>query len=180
MPDFKPMKSILVRPSGPEAHRGILHFGTHRSRCALGYGGVTARKKEGDGKTPLGRFTLRRIWFRPDRIMRPVSMLPTVEISQKSGWCDDEHHALYNRPVSRPCAARHEYLWRHDRLYDVFFELGINDAPPQKGKGSALFLHLQKNNFNPTLGCIAVNYATMGFLLRHATPDTHIEITEKF
>ncbi|MGB0478935.1 MAG: L,D-transpeptidase family protein, partial [Parvibaculales bacterium] len=156
MPDFKPMKSILVRPSGPEAHRGILHFGTHRSRCALGYGGVTARKKEGDGKTPLGRFALRRIWFRPDRIMRPVSMLPTVEISQKSGWCDDEHHALYNRPVSRPCAARHEYLWRHDRLYDVFFELGINDAPPQKGKGSALFLHLQKNNFNPTLGCIAV------------------------
>ena len=180
MSDFKPMKSILVRPSGPDAHKGVLHFGTHRSRCALGYGGITAGKKEGDGKTPLGRFALRRIWYRPDRVMRPVSPLPIVEISQKSGWCDDIRHAHYNRPIRRPCAARHEYLWRHDRLYDVFFELGINDAPPQKGKGSALFLHLEKNNFSPTLGCIAVNYATMGYLLRHAARNTHIEITETF
>lgn len=180
MPDFNRMKTIFVRPSGAAPHNGVLHFGSHRSRCALGKGGVTQNKQEGDGKTPVGRFALRRIWHRPDRIMRPQSALPIVEIAPKSGWCDDITSALYNLPISRPTPARHEILWRHDRLYDAFIELGINDAPPEKGRGSALFLHLEKNNFSPTLGCIAVNHATMGFLLRHATRDTHIEIAARF
>ena len=174
------MKDIYVVPGGARAHHGLLRFGPHRSRCALGTGGVTATKKEGDGKTPLGRFALRRIWYRQDRIAAPQCALPAVKISQKSGWCDDENHHLYNRPITRPVAARHERLWRHDRLYDVFVELGINDAPPEKNRGSALFLHLQKNNFSPTLGCVAVNHATMTFLLRHITPDTHINIVKKY
>lgn len=178
MTDFKRVKDIYVTPGGARAHHAVLRFGPHRSRCALGYGGVTKNKKEGDGKTPSGRYALRRIWYRPDRVMRPKSTLPIAKISQKSGWCDDVSSALYNRPIERPAGARHERLWRHDRLYDVFFELGINDAPPEKGAGSAIFLHLEKNNFGPTLGCIAVNHASMGFLLRHATPATYIDIAE--
>ena len=74
-----------------------------------------------------------------------------AEISQKSGWCDDVRSSLYNIPIERPSAARHERLWRHDRLYDVFFELGMNDAPPEKGAGSAIFLHLEKQ-FPPHFG----------------------------
>lgn len=110
--------------------------------------------------------------------MRPQSPLPIAKIHQKSGWCDDVRSNLYNFPIERPSAARHERLWRHDRLYDVFFELGMNDAPPEKGAGSAVFLHLEKNNFRPTLGCIAVNHATMRFLLHHANRTTHIAIAE--
>ena len=178
MAEFRGMKDIYVRPCASALHHGLLRFGTHRSRCALGKGGVTKTKKEGDGKTPIGRYRLRRIWYRPDRIMRPQSPLPIAEISQKSGWCDDVRSSLYNIPIERPSAARHERLWRHDRLYDVFFELGMNDAPPEKGAGSAIFLHLEKDNFRPTLGCIAVNNATMRFLLHHAKPTTHIAIAE--
>ena len=63
-------------------------------------------------------------------------------------------------------------------IYDVFIELGINDAPPQKGRGSAIFLHLEKNNYQPTLGCIAISRASMDFLLRHVRPDTHICIDQ--
>ena len=58
---------IFVCPRGTEPHNGVLRFQTHRTRCALGAGGVTAQKKEGDKKTPIGRFALRRIWWRPDR-----------------------------------------------------------------------------------------------------------------
>jgi L,D-peptidoglycan transpeptidase YkuD (ErfK/YbiS/YcfS/YnhG family) len=175
-PNLTGMKDIYVTPAAAHPHHGILRFGTHRSRCALGRAGLTKNKQEGDGKTPIGRFKLRRIWYRPDRIIPPQSTLPIVQISQKSGWCDDDTSSLYNRPIMRPCAARHELLWRRDRLYDVFFELGINDAPPEKGRGSALFLHLEKNNFQPTLGCIAVSHASMSFLLRHAGPASHIII----
>lgn len=169
---------IIVHQSGARPHDGVLRFRTHRTRCALGAGGLAADKKEGDKKTPIGRFALRRIWWRPDRYSLPESGLPIRIISQKSGWSDDMGAPDYNRPVRLPYAPRHEKLWRHDRLYDVFIELGVNDAPPEKGRGSAIFLHLEKNNFQPTLGCVAVSRASMDFLLRHVQPDTHIRICE--
>lgn len=170
---------IIVTPHANTPHQGLLRFGTHRSRCALGAGGVTASKSEGDKKTPLGRFALRRIWWRPDRYLLPETHLPIRIISQKSGWSDDIGAADYNRPILLPYAPSHERLWRRDRLYDVFIELGYNDDPPQKGAGSAIFLHLEKNNFQPTLGCIAVNRASMDFILHHATSGTHIIVHEK-
>ena len=170
---------IFVTPLGATAHLGLLRYQTHRARCALGAGGVTAQKKEGDTKTPLGRFALRRIWWRPDRYALPKTRLPTSLISTKSGWSDDISAADYNRTVNLPYAPSHERLWRYDRLYDVFIELGYNDAPPQRGAGSAIFLHLEKNNFQPTLGCIAVSRASMGFLLQHARRDTHIRISKQ-
>lgn len=170
------MNDIIITPRGPHKHGGHLQFGTHRTRCALGRGGVTDNKREGDAKTPLGRFPLRRIWYRPDRVIRPESSLPMRQITGKSGWCDDVRADCYNRPILRPLTARHESLWRRDPLYDVFFELGYNDAPPVKGRGSAIFLHLEKNNFNPTLGCIAVSRASMSFLLRHAVPGCFVHI----
>ena len=150
--NLSPKKDIIVTPHGAHKHSGQLHFGPHRARCALGRGGLTDNKREGDAKTPLGRFPLRRIWYRPDRVMRPQAGLPTIKISQKSGWCDDIAADCYNRPILRPMSARHERLWRHDRLYDVFFELGYNDAPPEKGHGSAIFLHLEKRQFQSDIG----------------------------
>lgn len=170
---------ICITPLTSAPHHARLRFGPHHARCALGAGGVTADKKEGDRKTPLGRFSLRRIWYRPDRISLSHAALPIREISQKSGWCDAPNHALYNRPIRRPFTASHERLWRQDGLYDIFFELGINDAPVQADKGSALFLHLKKGAYQPTLGCVAVNRRTMDFLVAHAHLGTMIEIAEK-
>ncbi len=170
---------IIVTPRGAQKHGGALRFGVHRARCALGAGGMTAAKKEGDKKTPLGRFALRHIWYRPDRLLLPPTELPKIKISRKCGWSDDMTAPDYNRPITRPYHHSHEKLWRHDRLYDVFIELGYNDTPPEKGRGSAIFLHLEKNTFQPTLGCVAVSLDTMDFLLRHIKRDTHIRITEK-
>jgi L,D-peptidoglycan transpeptidase YkuD (ErfK/YbiS/YcfS/YnhG family) len=67
-------------------------------------------------------------------------------------------------------------LWRADGLYDIFLELGFNDAPPVPRVGSAIFLHLEKNDFQPTLGCIAVSRAIMGRILTHITPSTIVHV----
>lgn len=170
---------IFITPLGPKPHAGLLRFRTHHTRCALGGAGLTATKQEGDRKTPIGRFPLRRVWWRPDRYQLRETRLPTRMISQKCGWSDDVSADDYNLPIYRPYRPSHERLWRHDRLYDVFIELGVNDAPPQKGGGSAIFLHLEKNNFQPTLGCIAVSRTSMDFVLSHARLNTHIRISEK-
>ena len=178
--EFEAMTDIIVTALANNPQKGVLRFGHLRTRCALGRGGIGTKKVEGDGKTPVGRFALRRIWLRPDRFQLPAftqpNPLPISIIRQKSGWCDDIHAPIYNRPVTRPTRFSHERLWRHDRLYDVLVELGHNDDPPQKGQGSAIFLHLENGHYRPTLGCVAINRIAMRHLLQSVTTGTHIEI----
>lgn len=170
------MKHITVIPNARDPQKGVLRCATLRTKCALGVHGITDTKQEGDGKTPIGRFALRRLWYRADRVKRPQTALPISIIRQKSGWCDDIKADFYNRPVTRPCAFSHERLWRHDRLYDMIVELGHNDAPPEKGAGSAIFLHLEKNNYRPTLGCIAINRQAMNIVLRTVMRGSYMEV----
>ena len=171
-------QKINISARHGETSRGQLAFGPHRAGCALGANGLTRQKLEGDRKTPVGLFDLRRLWLRPDRVQAPLTSYPIHYISPKSGWCDASGHVFYNRPIERPFVGSHETLWRRDGLYDVFFELGYNDAPPEPEKGSAIFLHLQKNNFKPTLGCVAVSWRSMNFILRHANPGCVIDIRD--
>ena len=171
---FKQMINVTQR-QGAKA-MGELRFGPHRAMCALGARGFASKKTEGDRKTPIGQFELRRLWLRPDRVSIPQTRFPIHFISQKSGWCDAPDSVFYNRPIERTFGASHERLWRRDGLYDVFFELGYNDVRPEAGKGSAIFLHLQKNNFNPTLGCVAVSWRSMNFILQHAKPGCRVTL----
>ncbi|MBS0333766.1 MAG: hypothetical protein JSS35_13440, partial [Proteobacteria bacterium] len=116
--------------------------GGRRVRCALGKGGVTpaAEKREGDGASPLGTWTIRRLLYRPDKGPAPATGLPAAAIAPDDGWCDAPDDPAYNQPVKTPYAASHEKLWRDDGLYDLVLVLGYNDAPAVAGKGSAIFL----------------------------------------
>ncbi|RME62906.1 MAG: hypothetical protein D6782_11320, partial [Alphaproteobacteria bacterium] len=67
--------------------------------CAIGRGGLVdaAAKREGDGATPLGRFALRRVLARADRLGGlPASGLDVQAINAHDGWCDDPADAAYN------------------------------------------------------------------------------------
>lgn len=133
--------------------------------CALGRGGMAEKSGEGDGITPLGRFPLRRVFFRPDRLEKPATGLRVLALEKHQGWCDDPADPAYNTLISRPYPGRHEILWRDDALYDVIVELGYNDQPVVAGKGSAIFLHIAKPDYGPTEGCIALNRADLLHLL---------------
>ena len=146
------------------------------TRCALGYGGVTYSKAEGDGATPMGIFPLRRILYRADRIERPTSELPIAEIKPTDGWCDDPNSPDYNTAVTLPHPARHEQLWRADRLYDLLVVIGYNDAPPVKGLGSAIFLHIAAVGYAPTEGCIALAPQDLMDIVTQLTPQSKIRI----
>lgn len=135
--------------------------------CALGKGGAVpaADKREGDGTTPLGRYPLRWLCYRPDRLDPPLTGLATEALTPEAGWCDDAGDPAYNRPVRHPYPASAEQLWRDDGLYDLLVVLGHNDAPVVPGLGSAIFLHCCKYDdagaLKPTLGCIAVPRPTL-------------------
>jgi L,D-peptidoglycan transpeptidase YkuD (ErfK/YbiS/YcfS/YnhG family) len=143
-------------------------------RAALGRGGLTERKEEGDGATPVGLLPLRRVLYRADRLRVPDCAVPVEPIAANDGWCDDPLSSDYNLMVRLPQDAHHEELWRADGLYDVVGVLGWNDAPVVKGRGSAIFLHVARPNYAPTEGCIAL--ALGDLLLVLAAGVTELQI----
>lgn len=156
---------------------GRIDWGAGPRRCALGKGGIRQDKREGDGATPVGRFALRRVLYRPDRGPAPETGLPTVPIAATDGWCDDPADPAYNRPVALPYPARHELMWRDDHLYDLVIVIGHNDDPPVAGLGSAVFVHLAGADWGPTEGCVALTRSDLLDLLAVAGPDDHLTVS---
>ena len=137
------------------------------TRCALGKGGVIAAadKREGDGKSPLGTWGIRRVLFRPDKGGPPQTRLPTKALERDDGWCDAPGDPAYNRAVKLPHPASAEQMWREDDVYDLVCILAHNDDPPVPGLGSAIFLHLARPGCAPTEGCVALSREDMLELL---------------
>ena len=145
--------------------------------CVIGRGGVTAAKREGDGATPLGRWPVRRVLYRPDRLPHPETRLPVAPIAPDDGWCDDPASPAYNQPVQRPCESSHEALWRDDDLYDLLAVLGVNDDPPIPGRGSAIFLHCAPADGTATAGCVALERTALDTVLRVMAPGSYVAVT---
>jgi L,D-peptidoglycan transpeptidase YkuD (ErfK/YbiS/YcfS/YnhG family) len=156
-----------------------LEYAGTRYRCALGRGGIRSDKREGDGATPTGLYTLKRLYFRKDRGPTVATGLPCTSISPDDGWCDDPAHPAYNRPVKLPFSAGHEKMWRNDALYDLVIEISHNDNPPVPGAGSAVFIHVAKDDYAATEGCIALKKSDLVTLLAHWSTATTIEIWDQ-
>ncbi|MDD2878406.1 MAG: L,D-transpeptidase family protein [Acidiphilium sp.] len=153
---------------------GFLTFAGQQYRVALGERGIVACKGEGDCGTPSGVLPLRRVLYRADRQAPPASAVPIEPIAPDDGWCDDPGHADYNRMIRLPHAAHHEKLWHPDQVYDVIGVLGWNDAPVKRGQGSAIFLHVARDDFQPTAGCLALSRTDLIAVLAHGL--TAIEV----
>ncbi len=167
---------IDVRAKPGHKTRGLLVAGNLVLECALGKGGITAFKREGDGATPLATMRLLYGYRRGDKGVLPSSRLPLGRVRRLDGWCDAPSDANYNRPVRLPYAASHEDMWRRDDLYDVCIVMDWNIAPRRRGCGSAIFFHLARPGYTPTEGCIALRRADMARLLPHLTDRTMIRV----
>ena len=157
---------------------GILTLNNKEFRCALGKGGVTEDKREGDGATPSGCFPIREVMYRADKLPQPVTNLPISVIQQNDGWCDDVNDPSYNKKVTAPYPASHERLWREDDLYDIVVPLGYNDNPAVRDKGSAIFMHVARPNYTPTAGCIALSLQDLLHILKEISKETKVCIEQ--
>ncbi len=123
--------------------------------CLIGKAGMTADKREGDLKTPIGIIRPLAVLYRAGKVVRPFSRLPTMKIRPFDGWCDDPRDKKYNQPVRFPYRARCETLYRTDHVYDLVLITDYNYPAAVKGKGSAIFIHLQRKDGSGTEGCLA-------------------------
>ena len=148
------------------------------TRCALGKGGVieAAEKREGDGKSPIGRFRLLSGWWRPDRRLPPRTGLALKPLRRDLGWCDAPGHGRYNRLIRLPFSPSHEEMWRADHQYDVVLDIDWNRRCRRQGRGSAIFFHLMNDTRTGTAGCVAVPAAAIDRVMARIGPKTRIEI----
>ncbi|MCC3861671.1 L,D-transpeptidase family protein [Pseudemcibacter aquimaris] len=173
--------NITVTPTTKDPSRGILRMGEETYPCALGKEGITINKAEGDHKSPTGKFALRSVYYRYDKLDGPIyTQVPMMALIREDGWCDDPNDVAYNKSVMLPYHASAENLWRDDDLYDVLVVLGYNDDPVVPGKGSAIFMHvardLSDNDFKGTEGCVSLKKDHLLELLPKLTPETSLEI----
>jgi len=165
------IRRLIVTSAPDHVSAGRLQAGALTIPCSLGRNGVTSCKREGDGKTPRGRFRLMGGYWRQERLRRAGCAWRLKPIKAHMGWCDDPADANYNRPLRLPARARHEELLRSDGLYDVVLVLDHNQSPRVRGHGSAIFFHLTRNRHDPTAGCVAISRAQMLRLLPRLSRD---------
>ena len=124
-------------------------------KCCVGRNGIKKKRKEGDKITPKGIYSLGKLYYRSDRVKKPLTKLSTKKITKDMGWCDDPENILYNKEIKINNKIKCEKLFRKDNSYDYLIVINYNRKNILPGKGSAIFIHLTKN-YKRTAGCIAL------------------------
>jgi L,D-peptidoglycan transpeptidase YkuD (ErfK/YbiS/YcfS/YnhG family) len=162
---------IIVKKSG------YLKYKNFKFRCALGKNGIGKKIKEGDNITPMGTFKITKIYYRPDKIKKLITFFKKIKIKRNIGWCDDPRSKFYNKQMKIPSKFSHERLYRTDNIYDIIAVLNYNINPTIKNKGSAIFIHIAKNNYKLTAGCVAIKKNNLIKLLKIIKKNTRVKIS---
>ena len=145
-------------------------------RCSIGKNGSSLNKKEGDKKTPKGKFKIGNLYYREDRIKKPKTSLKCLKIKRNMGWSNDINFPKkYNKLIEINNKIKHEKLKRKDFKYDLLIPVKYNYKNSIIGRGSCIFIHLTKN-YKPTQGCIALNKNDLLILLRIIDKNSKIKI----
>ena len=155
---------------------GVLKYKDLKFRCALGKAGVGNKKREGDNITPKGNYKITRIYYRNDRVKKIISKIKLIKIKRNMAWCDDPRSESYNQLIKLPTNFRHEKLFRKENIYDLIIALNYNMKPIIKNRGSAIFIHVARKNFNKTAGCIALKKTDLKRLIKEINKKTKIII----
>ena len=156
---------------------GYLKYKDLKFKCALGKSGIGNKKIEGDNITPKGNFKIIKIYNRKDRLKKLSSNFTLTEITKDMGWCDDPKSKKYNRLIKLPTNYSYENLYRRDTIYDLILVLNYNMKPTIKNKGSAIFIHITKKNYQPTKGCIALKKNNLVKLISKIDKNIKIKIS---
>lgn len=158
-----------------EVTNKILKFGDKEYKCAVGLGGIKENKTESDGATPAGCFNIKEIFYRADRVEKPESVFITHELEANDAWCDDLTCDSYNTHIKLPHNGSYERLWHGaDDLYDIIVVLGYNDSAIIRGRGSAIFMHIAREGYSGTAGCVALSKKDLLEILSGADLETKI------
>ena len=148
----------------------------YKAKCAIGKRGIGNKRKEGDLITPKGKYKIKYILYRKDRIRKIQSKIKKIAIKRNMGWCNDIKSTKYNKLIKLPSSYSHEKLYKKDNIYDLILVLNYNMNPIVKSKGSAIFIHIAKKNYKKTEGCVALRKVDLLKILKQLKKNTIVRI----
>ena len=137
---------------------------------------MAIKKKEGDQITPLGRYKIKYILYRKDRVKKIRSKIKTIAIRKNMGWCDDPKSKNYNKLIKFPSSFSFEKLYKKENIYDIILVLNYNMGPIIKNKGSAIFIHVAKKNYKKTEGCVTLKKIHLLKIINILKSNTKVKI----
>ena len=157
-------------------NKKYLTYNQYKVKCAVGKRGISQKKREGDLITPVGRYKIKYVLYRKDRIKKIQTQLKKIVIRKNMGWCDDPRSKNYNKLINLPFNYNYEELFKKENIYDIILVLNYNMRPVKKNKGSAIFIHITKKNYKKTQGCIAVKKTGLLKILKEIDINTRVKI----
>jgi L,D-peptidoglycan transpeptidase YkuD (ErfK/YbiS/YcfS/YnhG family) len=138
----------------------------------VGWNGLSDQRREGDGTTPAGVFTIGRIVYgnAPD----PGVRYRYRRLVCGDWWNEDPASPTYNTFQHVRCGTRPPFrvttpgLWQEKRAYRHFAVIEFNMRPVVPGRGSGIFLHAQTGS--STNGCVSLPADRLVTALRWLDP----------
>ena len=159
-------------------NKKYLTFNNYKAKCSIGKRGIGNKKKEGDLITPKGKYKIKFILYRKDRI-QIKSKIKKIVIKKNIGWCDDPKSKQYNKLINLPSSYKYEKLYKRENVYDIIIVLSYNMNPIIKNKGSAIFIHVAKKNYKKTEGCVAVKKEHLIKIIKDLKKNTMVLIDDQ-
>lgn len=123
----------------------------------IGRNGVAAinEKREGDGKTPLGKYEITALFGYFDQ----NASMPYIKANENLICVDDPNSAHYDQIIDKRAAQGEfksfEEMKREDSQYSYGALISYNKHK-EPGKGSCIFIHIEKEPNSPTAGCLSL------------------------
>jgi L,D-peptidoglycan transpeptidase YkuD (ErfK/YbiS/YcfS/YnhG family) len=138
----------------------------------VGWNGLADRRREGDGTTPTGVYTIGRVMY--GNAPNPGVRYRYRRLVCGDWWNEDPRSPTYNTFQHIRCGARPPFrvttpgLWQEKRAYRHFAVIEYNTRPVVPGKGSGIFLHAQTGS--STNGCVSLPADRLVTVLRWLRP----------
>lgn len=173
---------VLVRNDGSLPHISTVRAFEKKSgtwapvfgpvRATTGRSGFASvgGKHEGDGMTPVGIYPLGFVFGYPPSV---VSAMPYRRMTRQDIWIDDPASPDYNRLKKKDetKARSFEDMVLPDNRYKYGIVVEYNTNPVVPGRGSAIFIHIWKDENTATAGCVALSEENILKLIRWLDPE---------
>jgi L,D-peptidoglycan transpeptidase YkuD (ErfK/YbiS/YcfS/YnhG family) len=145
----------------------------------VGRNGLSGSRREGDGTTPTGTYTI-------GRVMYGIASDPGVRYRYRrlvcgDYWVEDAGSPSYNTFQHVRCGTRPpfrvtgERLWEYTAAYRHLAVIEFNMRPVVPGRGSGIFLHVGTGR--PTNGCVSLPLPHLVHMLRWLRPGREPRIS---
>ncbi|HVM17250.1 MAG TPA: L,D-transpeptidase family protein [Gaiellaceae bacterium] len=138
----------------------------------VGYNGLRADRREGDGTTPIGTFRIGSTMY--GIAPNPGVRYPYVRLRCGDWWVEDPRSPWYNTFRRVPCGQEPPFrtttgdMASERRAFVHLAVVEFNVRPIVPGRGSGIFLHAQTGR--PTAGCISLRRDDLVRVLRWLSP----------